>query len=183
MKQANAKGHEAAVAVSGEGRKSCTGREDPGSRQSAARAEDLATALRRLGLDIDLLADDVSTSISRVNVKPGRVKTMLNRFVFIVAAGILSVAVLGSNAKAFDEPIPTKIGLLKWGGNPPVGKLYKIVSNRAASFPLPAVGTGPDISGGSLLVAAGSGTLICNLGNTSLWKGLGTPRGPRATST
>jgi len=118
MKQANGKGYEAAVTMGGEGRLPCAGREEPGSSGSAARAEDLATALRRLGLDIDLLANDVSTSISRVNVRPRRVKTMLSKFVVMVAAGILASAVLGSSAKAFDEPIPTKISLLKWGGNP-----------------------------------------------------------------
>ena len=163
MKQANGKGYEAAVMTGGAGGLPREGREYPGCSESAARAEDLAAALRRLGLDIDLLAHDVSTSISKVHVRPGRVKTMLNKFVVMVAAGIFSIGVLGSDAKAFDEPIPTKISLLKWGGNPPIGKLYKIVSKPAASFPLPAVGTGPDISGGSLLVNAGSGILSCNL--------------------
>ena len=72
MKQANGKGYEAVVTVGGEGRLLFTGREEPGSWESAARPEDLAAALRRLGLDIDLLAHDVSTSISSVDVRPGR---------------------------------------------------------------------------------------------------------------
>ena len=72
MKQANGKGYEAAVTVGGQGRQPSTGREEPISSGSAARAEDLAAALRRLGLDIDLLAHDVSTSISSVDVRPGR---------------------------------------------------------------------------------------------------------------
>jgi len=72
INQANGKGYEAAVSMGGEGELRCAGREEPGCSQGAARAEDLATALRRLGLDIDLLADDVSASISKVHVRPGR---------------------------------------------------------------------------------------------------------------
>jgi hypothetical protein len=52
----------------------------------------------------------------------------------------VAVALPAGDADAFSEPIPTKISLLKWGGNPKVGKLYKIVSKtpNPPMFTLPA---------------------------------------------
>ena len=82
-------------------------------------------------------------------------------------------------------PIPTKIGLLRWGGNPRVGKLYKIVSRPTLPLPLPACGTGvePADWGGSVTVSVGDDTLTCILAASPWgrpdggWKGLGKCKG------
>jgi len=69
-----------------------------------------------------------------------------------------------SNAKAFSEPIPTKVSLLKWGAG--VGKLYNIVSKPAVSttFPIPAIGPGdPPALGGSVTVTVNGDEFTCTL--------------------
>ena len=99
------------------------------------------------------------------------------------------------DADAFSEPIPMKISLLKWGGTPPVGKLYKIVSKPSPEsqpsglFSLPDAGTSdPVTNGGTLEVEVGlggpRGTLNCTLlggafDGTQGWKGLGNPAGSK----
>ena len=115
---------------------------------------------------------------------------MVSRVVGTIAVGMLVVAGLAGYASAFSHPIPTKISSLKWGGNPRVGRLYKIVS-RAPEVPLFRIaghgGYGPVALGGGLTVRVDggvAGTLTCDLeagawdGNRG-WKELGTPHRPK----
>ena len=108
---------------------------------------------------------------------------MVSRIVATIAVGFSVVAGLVSHASAFEEPIPTKISLLKWGAG--VGKLYKIVSKPSASqagglFQIPDPDTSnPVTNGGSLTVAVGSGELTCALAGGANWKGLGNPAGSK----
>jgi len=116
---------------------------------------------------------------------------MVSRLVAAIAVGVFAVAGLASHAGAFSEPIPVKISLLKWGGNPLQGKMYKIVSKpRPESqptglFQLPDPGTSdPVTKGGTLEVEVGlggtNGTLTCTLaGGAANWKGLGSPAGSK----
>jgi hypothetical protein len=109
-----------------------------------------------------------------------RMKNMTKRTLLLGSALLLTTVFVlpATDVLGFDEPIPTKVSLLKWGGKPRVGKLYKIVSNPLAGvFPLPAVGSGPDVNGGELTVQVGAGQVTCSLNNTTLWKGLGKPAG------
>ena len=65
---------------------------------------------------------------------------------------------LACDAKAFDEFIPTTIGLVSFGGSPLVGKGYKL-SSRAPSSSLFALPTlSPTMTGGTLTVTVGEGT-------------------------
>jgi len=67
-------------------------------------------------------------------------------------------------ASAFEDLIPTKISLLKWGGNPRVEKLYKIVSKPVPDVTLPACNVdGIPTGGGSVTVTLDGNTLECNL--------------------
>ena len=82
-----------------------------------------------------------------------RVWGFRERLPFICAAAALAIAVCGlaSNAGAFQELIPTKIGLGKFGGSPAAGKRYKLVSKAPKPgpvFTLPPAGPAP--TGGSL---------------------------------
>ena len=120
---------------------------------------------------------------------------MLSRLVTAIAVGVFTVAGLASHASAFTEPIPVKISLLKWGGNPLEGKLYKIVSKPLPAsqpsglFQLPdATSSDPVTNGGTLEVEVGLGgslgTLNCTLlggafDGTRGWKGLGSPAGSK----
>jgi len=101
----------------------------------------------------------------------------------VVAAvcAALLVGLAGHASAQFDELIPTKVGLVKFGGNPAVGKLYKLVSKRTG-FVLPTVS--PATTGGTLTVTIGAGTLTCNLApglfaGTAGWKELGNPAGSK----
>ena len=123
------------------------------------------------------------------------------RALLIVCAMALAVAFVlpAGDASAFSEPIPTKISLLKWGGDPLQGKLYKIVSKPAVTqsgglFQVPdPVTSDPVTNGGTLRVEVGeggtNGTLDVHPCGRSIrrHRGLEGPRqalrGPRATST
>ena len=117
------------------------------------------------------------------------------RALLMACAMALAVAFVlpASHASAFTEPIPVKISLLKWGGNPPQGKLYKIVSKPGPTqtgglFSLPDPGTSdPVTNGGTLKVEVGlggtRGTLTCTLAGGAIGRASVAPRGPRATST
>jgi len=81
---------------------------------------------------------------------------------FTMALGVALVGFAGG-AEAFDELIPTKVGLVKFSGSPAVGKLYKLVS-KAVNPPLFLLPTASPVgTGGTVAVAVGTGTLICKL--------------------
>jgi hypothetical protein len=109
---------------------------------------------------------------------------MASRFAAVILVGVFIVAGLTSQASAFSEPIPTKISLLKWGGNPPVGKLYKIVSKASKDAPFTLPTGDPVANGGSVEVKVGAGVLQCTLAGGAFdgtvgWKGLGNPAGSK----
>ena len=110
---------------------------------------------------------------------------MLRKLVATIAVGLfMMVAGLGSYANATGHPTPTRIGLIKFGGVPPVGRLYKLVSKapNPPLFTLPA--SSPAATGGTLTVAMTGGELTCDLqsgawdGNRG-WKELGNPAGSK----
>ena len=108
----------------------------------------------------------------------------LRHFVSTLTVAIFAVAGLASQAGAFDEPIPTKVGLVKFDGDPPAGILYKLVS-KAPNPPLFTLPTSsPAVTGGSLTVTMDTGTLSCTLApglfaGTVGWKELGSPTGSK----
>jgi len=96
---------------------------------------------------------------------------MAKRLIGTIAVGVLVVAGVPEYASAFDQPIGTKISLIK------PGSLYKIVSKPVSSYPIPAVGPDDPLHvGGSLEVTLNGGSLTCTLAG-GLWKGLGNPAG------
>jgi len=112
----------------------------------------------------------------------------------IAASGLIITVGLASHASAFSESIPIKISLLKWGGDPLQGKLYKIVSKPGVTqsgglFQVPDhVTSDPVTNGGALRVEVGeggtNGTLECTLAagafdGTVGWKALGKPAGSK----
>jgi len=99
---------------------------------------------------------------------------MGKRLAGTIAVGVLIIAGVADYASAFDQPIYTKISLIK------PGRLYKIVSRGAFPYRLPT--DNPSLTGGSLTVTANSTSLTCTLAaqaynGTEGWKGLGNPAG------
>jgi len=98
----------------------------------------------------------------------------------------LSLMGLTGDANAqFPQLIPTRVGLVKFGGSPPTGKICKLVSKAPRGGPLFALPTSsPATTGGSLTVTVGAGALTCDLAPGGWngqrgWKGLGNPEGAK----
>lgn len=91
---------------------------------------------------------------------------------------------LGGDARAFEQPIPTTVGLVRFGGSTAVGRGYKLVSRsrNLPLFSLPVESTA--LTGGALTVTVGEGTLDCTLAaqlydGTEGWIEFGNPPGSR----
>ena len=103
---------------------------------------------------------------------------MLRRLLLTVIVGVFVIAGVAGYASALDQPIGTKISLIK------PAKLYKIVSKPTTTplFTLPAGAL--SVLGGSVTVTVNDGTLTCALAaqaydGTEGWKGLGNPSGSK----
>ena len=90
-----------------------------------------------------------------------------------LALGVSFVAI-GSNANAFDEPIPSNVGIMK------PANLFKLVSKPAAAPLSDCVAGNPIDLGGLVTATMGTGTLTCTLPaagwegkDTGGWKVLG----------
>ena len=104
-------------------------------------------------------------------------------FATTLAVGLLGLTGL-ANAQSL-HLIPAQTSLVRFGGSPAVGRLYKFVSKTprgGSSFQLPT--SSPATTGGSLTVTIGSGALGCTLApdlfnGTVGWKELGSPPGSK----
>jgi uncharacterized repeat protein (TIGR01451 family) len=111
---------------------------------------------------------------------------MANRLVGAMAVvGLAFVASHESANAQFEELITSRIGIVRFAANPPLGKLYKLVSKAPKAGPLFLLPSAdPATTGGSLAVGVSPESLNCTLAaqaynGTEGWKTLGPPAAPK----